>query len=155
MNKFFLKLAGILFVFSLIDGIVYWYWLLKCNETGSPFYCDVFQMGGLFIVLGIPAFILLGMSIFTLIFSKLYKKDVYILVKLIIILIGIFIFVAPYILLFFSDQSITYKDFQNMMEQTKKEQELFEIKECEKYYQKTSEWYEGQPMLTPPFNRCH
>ncbi|HEY4475330.1 MAG TPA: hypothetical protein VJB92_01230 [Candidatus Paceibacterota bacterium] len=151
MNKTLLKLAGLIFLFSIIDGLVILYWLMRCYQTQSAFYCDAFAFAGILIILGIPALVLIGSSLILLAFSKWYKGNVSIVAKSIIIILGVILFVAPYTpLLLPSDQPKTYQGFQNLIEQGRVEQEREKERQCAEYRQKMSEYREGQPMPVPP-----
>src|SRR3989338_8375932 len=85
-----------LFCFSVIDVLVILYWWMRCGQTQSAFYCDSFMFGGILLILGIPALILLGLSLIILAFSKWYKGNVSTVAKSMIIILGIIIFVAPF-----------------------------------------------------------
>ena len=151
MNKTLLKLAGLLFCFSVIDVLVISYWWIKCGQTQSAFYCNSFMFGGIFLILGIPALILFGLSLIVLAFSKWYKGNVSTVAKSIIVILGIIIFIAPYTpFLLPSEQPKTYQGFQNRMEQGRLEQEKEKERQCADYKQRMSEYREGQPMPVPP-----
>lgn len=148
MNKTLLKLAGVSVCFSVINVLVTVYWLARCGQTSSPFYCDAFEFGGLFFLLGIPALILFGIALGLLAFSRWYKGNVSVAV---ITILMSFVFVAPYALFLFSDgHSKTYQSFQNKVQERNVELETEKEKECTVFKQKMSEYREGQPMPVPP-----
>mgnify|MGYP001557857964 FL=1 len=151
MNKTLLKLAGLLFCFSVIDVLVISYWWIRCGQTQSAFYCDSFAFVGILFILGIPALVLLGLALIVLAFSKWYKGNVSTVAKSIIVILGVIIFVAPYTpLLLPSEQPKTYHGFLNRMEQNKAKFEEQKEVQCTEYKQRMSEWREGQPMPVPP-----
>ena len=151
MNKTLLKLSGLFFCFSVIDVFVILYWWMRCGQTQSAFYCDKFAFGGILLVLGIPALVLLGLSLIVLAFSKWYKGNVSTPAKSIIIILGIIILVAPYTpLLLSNEQPRTYRDFQIQAEPRRMELEKEKEKQCIEYKQRMSEYREGQPMPIPP-----
>ncbi|OHA39912.1 MAG: hypothetical protein A3G59_00585 [Candidatus Taylorbacteria bacterium RIFCSPLOWO2_12_FULL_47_20] len=151
MNKTLLKFTGLLFCFSVIDVLVILYWWMRCGQTQSAFYCDSFMFGGILLILGIPALILLGLSLIILAFSKWYKGNVSTVAKSMIIILGIIIFVAPFTpLLFSSEQPRTYRDFQIRMERGRMELEKEKKNKCIEYKQRISDYREGQPMPVPP-----
>lgn len=151
MNKTLLKLAGLLFCFSVIDAIVIFYWWMRCAQTQSAFYCDSFMFGGIILSLGIPALVLLGLSLVVLAFSKWYEGNISTVAKSVIVTLGVIIFVAPYTpFLLPSEQPRTYQGFQDRMEQVRLEQEKEKERQCTDYKQKMFEYREGQPMPIPP-----
>lgn len=155
MNKILLKLAGLLFIFCIIDILVILYWFLRCVQTQSAFYCDNFMfVTGILLSLGIPALVLLGLSLIILTFSKWYKGNVSTTAKSIIIILGVIIFVAPYTasLLFPTEGPKTYRDYQNRREQKIKELEKQKEEQCAEFKLKMSNWRPGPiPPPTPPF----
>lgn len=138
MNKFFLKLTGLLFCFSVIDGLIILYLWMRCGQTHSSFYCSNFEFGVLSSIPCIPALFLLVLSLIVLALSKWYKGNVSTAVKLTVVILGIVIFVAPYILPI--GQPKTYQEYQNRIEQKKIELE----KQCAEFKQRLSEYNRGQ-----------
>lgn len=151
MNKTLLKLAGLLFCFSVIDVLFISYWWVRCVQTQSSFYCDSFMFGGIILSFGIPALVLLGLSLIVLAFSKWYIGNVSAVLTSVIVILGIIILIAPYSpLLLPGARSETYQEFQNRMEKRRLEQEKEKERQCADYKRRVSEHREGQPRPVPP-----
>ena len=154
-NKTILKISGSFLLLSIFNAIVIFYWLQRCHQTGSSFYCDAFAFGGLYLLLGIPALVLLGISLLLLITSRFYKKEVGVAFRVIFIILGLIIFGIPYLPVFLpSSQQKTYSDFNARMDQGRIQTEENKIQACLQYKVTMGQWREGQFMPTPPSGDC-
>lgn len=155
-NKTILKFSGAFLVLSVFNAFVIFYWLQRCHQTGSSFYCDSFAFGGPYLILGIPALVLLGLSIILLITSRFYKKDVGAVFRTVFVILGLIIFALPYLPVFLpSSQPKTYSDFNARMEQGRIQTEQNKLEACAQYKITMSQWKEGQPMPVPPSRDCN
>jgi len=120
-NKSLVKLGLTFLVLSLIDILVIGYWWFRCIQVHSSFYCDSFAFGGILMAFGIPALILLGLSLIFIIISRFYRKDTNLILYVIFIVLGVIIFAAPYCLWFCLLSTglcpDTYLEFNTQMEQ--------------------------------------
>jgi len=155
-NKTILKFSGVFLLLSILDVLFISYVWLRCLETRSGFYCDAFEFGGVFIIFGIPALILLGLSIALLITAYFYKKEISLMFKTIFIILGVVIFGGAYVPYFLpSSNAKSYSEYNARIEKVKIEREQKKKQDCDEYKIKMSQWKEGEPMWTPPSEDCN
>jgi len=154
-NKPLLRFAISLGLLGALDFLFVFYFWLRCVQTHSSFYCDAFAFGAILLIPGIPALILIALSIIFIIAAKLYKKEISsvtrgIFVILIVLLIGLHC--VPFFMPSF--QPRTYSEFLAQRGEYRLETIRIEQQKCEDYKLRTRQWKEGMPMPVPPSRDC-
>ena len=155
-NKSLLKLGITFLLLSIFNILVIGYWWFRCFQTHSAFYCDAFAFGGILLALGIPALVLIGLSLILVIISRFYRKDIHKVFRSTLLILGTVVFVFPYCIwlsiLFFNPDSRprTYSEFNAQMEQGRIDLEQKQQEKCAEIRLNISLRKEGEPMPVLP-----